>query len=195
MDLLLQILEEGRLTDSFGRKVDFRNTIVIMTSNLGADLIKKTTEIGFGVVEGSLDYDRIKEKIEAEVKKRFKPEFLNRLNDVVIFHPLNRGNLLQVITLEINKLQKRLNNRDVYIQLDEAACNFLVEQGFQPEMGARPLRRVIEQFLEDPLAEKLLMNPNEGRRCKVTVQDGKIIFIDEEVFLRHIQDKQKEQKK
>lgn len=188
MDLLLQILEEGRLTDSFGRKVDFRNTIIIMTSNLGADLIKKTTEIGFGVAEGSLDYERIKEKIEAEVKKRFKPEFLNRLNDIVIFHPLNRGNLLQVITLEINKLQKRLSNRDVYIQLDDAACSFLVEQGFQPEMGARPLRRVIEQFLEDPIAEKMLMNPNEGRRCKVTVQDGKIVFIDEEVFARHIQD-------
>lgn len=189
MDLLLQILEEGRLTDSFGRKIDFRNTIIIMTSNLGADLIKKSTEIGFGASEGTLDYERIKEKIEAEVKKRFKPEFLNRLNDIVIFHPLNRGNLLQVINLEINKLQKRLKNRDVFIQLDDTACGFLVEQGFQPEMGARPLRRVIEQFLEDPLAEKMLLHPNEGRRCKVTVQDGKIVFIDEEVFLRLPQEK------
>ncbi|WP_068469082.1 ATP-dependent Clp protease ATP-binding subunit [Candidatus Protochlamydia phocaeensis] len=182
MDLLLQILEEGRLTDSFGRKVDFRNTIIIMTSNLGADLIKKSTEIGFGAVESTLDYDRIKEKIESEVKKRFKPEFLNRLNDVVIFHPLNRDNLLQVISLEINKLQKRLGKREMYITLDEEAKNFLVDKGFQVEMGARPLRRTIEQYLEDPLAEKMLMNPNEGRRCLVTVENGEIKFIDEEIF-------------
>lgn len=182
MDILLQILEEGRLTDSFGRRIDFRNTIIIMTSNLGADLIKKSTEIGFGVSEGSLDYNHIKDKIEGEVKKKFKPEFLNRLNDVVIFHPLNKENLLHVIEIEIIKMQKRLQKREIYITLDDAAKNFLVDKGFQPEMGARPLRRTIEQYLEDPLAEKLLMNPTEGRRCLVTVQDDKIAFIDQEVF-------------
>lgn len=186
MDLLLQILEEGRLTDSFGRKIDFRNTIIIMTSNLGADLIKRSTEIGFGAAyEGSMDYEHIKEKIESEVKKRFKPEFLNRLNDIVIFHPLNRENLLHVISLEIGKLQKRLGRREVYIELDDAAKSFLVEKGFQPEMGARPLRRTIEQFLEDPLAEKMLMQPNEGRRCRITVQNGEIVFIDEDIFPLH----------
>lgn len=195
MDLLLQILEEGRLTDSFGRKVDFRNTIIIMTSNLGADLIKKSTEIGFGVVEGSMDYEHIKEKIEAEVKKRFKPEFLNRLNDIVIFHPLNRENLLHVIALEINKLQKRLSRREVYLFLDDEAKGYLVDKGFQPEMGARPLRRTIEQFLEDPLAERLLMNPNEGRRCRVTVENGEIKIIDEEVFPLHRTIEQKEKAK
>lgn len=182
MDILLQILEEGRLTDSFGRKIDFRNTIIIMTSNLGADLIKKSTEIGFGASEGSLDYAHIKEKIESEVKKRFKPEFLNRLNDVVIFHPLNRGNLLYVIDLEINKVQKRLQKREIYIHIDDAAKGFLVDKGFQPEMGARPLRRIIEQYLEDPLAEKLLTSPNEGRRCLVTVENDHLIFIDQEIF-------------
>lgn len=191
MDLLLQILEEGRLTDSFGRRVDFRNTIIIMTSNLGADLIKKSTEIGFGASEGSLDYEHIKEKIEAEVKKRFKPEFLNRLNDIVIFRPLNRENLLQVISLEIMKLQKRLGRREIYIDLDESARGFLVDKGFQPEMGARPLRRTIEQFLEDPLAEKLLMNPNEGRRCRITIQDGEFVIIDEEIFPLYKQPDQK----
>lgn len=194
MDLLLQILEEGRLTDSFGRKVDFRNTIIIMTSNLGADLIKKTTEIGFGVSEGSLDYAHIKEKIESEVKKRFKPEFLNRLNDIVIFQPLNRDNLLTVITLEIDKLQKRLKRREVFIDLDEAAKGFLVDKGFQPEMGARPLRRTIEQYLEDPLAEKMLMNPNEGRRCRISVQNGEIVFLEEEVFPLHKTDKKSDSK-
>ena len=153
MDLLLQILEEGRLTDSFGRKIDFRNTIIIMTSNLGADLIKKSTEMGFGASDGALDYEHIKEKIEGAVKKHFKPEFLNRLNDTVIFHPLKREALLLVIDIEIKKVQARLQRREVYITLDEKAKNFLVDKGFQPEMGARPLRRTIEQYLEDPLAE------------------------------------------
>lgn len=191
MDLLLQILEEGRLTDSFGRKVDFRNTIVIMTSNLGADLIKKTTEVGFGASEESLDYEHIKDKIEGAVKKQFKPEFLNRLNDMVIFRPLNRDSLLHVIELEIVKLQKRLKRRDIILQLTDEAKNFLVDKGFQPEMGARPLRRTIEQYLEDPLAEKLLHNPDEGRTCLVKVEDDHLIFIDQEVRHHYKDPKQK----
>ncbi len=183
MDLLLQILEEGRLSDSFGRKVDFRNTIIIMTSNLGADLIKRSTEIGFAAaVEGVMDYDRIKEKIDSEVKKRFKPEFLNRLNDIVIFHPLDKNNLLEVIALEIDKLEKRLRRRQVYLELDDAAKHFLVEKGFQPEMGARPLRRTIEQYLEDPLAEKLLLHPDLGRRCLATIKEDSLVLIDKETF-------------
>lgn len=192
-DLLLQILEEGRLTDSFGRKVDFRNTIIIMTSNMGANLIKKSTEVGFGAVEGSMDYDHIKEKIETEVKKELKPEFLNRLNDMIIFRPLNRESLSHVIEIEIKKVQDRLKRREVYITLDDKAKNFLVDKGFQPEMGARPLRRTIEQYLEDPLAEKLLMHPDEGRRCLVTVQEGEdhLSFVDQEVFSHYKEPKQK----
>jgi len=184
MDLLLQILEEGRLTDSFGRKIDFRNTIVIMTSNLGADLIKKSTEIGFGAMEGSLDYAHIKEKIEAAVKKHFKPEFLNRLNDMVIFQPLTKEQLLKVIGLEVGKLQSRLTKREVFIELDDKAKEFLVDKGFQPEMGARPLRRTIEQYLEDPLAEKLLSHPDEGRKCLVIIEGDHLVFVDQEVIPR-----------
>jgi ATP-dependent Clp protease ATP-binding subunit ClpC len=192
MDILLQILEEGRLTDSFGRKIDFRNTIVIMTSNLGADLIKKSTEVGFGAAaEGSMDYDHIKDKIEGAVKKQFKPEFLNRLNDMVIFRPLNRESLLAVIELEIKKVQNRLLRREVFITVDEKAKDFLVDKGFQPEMGARPLRRTIEQYLEDPLAEKLLMHPDEGRRCLVTVEGDHLTFIDQEVFEQKKEPKRK----
>lgn len=187
MDLLLQILEEGRLTDSFGRKVDFRNTIVIMTSNLGADLIKKSTEVGFGASEGSLDYDHIKDKIEGAVKKQFKPEFLNRLNDMVIFRPLNRDSLLHVIELEITKLQARLKKRDVILEMTDAAKGFLVDKGFQPEMGARPLRRTIEQFLEDPLAEVLLLHPDEGRTCLVEVEGDHLSFVDKDIR-HHIKD-------
>jgi ATP-dependent Clp protease ATP-binding subunit ClpC len=186
MDLLLQILEEGRLTDAFGRKVDFRNTIIIMTSNVGADLIKKSTEVGFGAsAEGSLDYAHIKETIEDAVKKRFKPEFLNRLNDIVIFHPLNKENLMHVIELEFTKVKERLDKKQIFLTMDEKAKNFFVDKGFQPEMGARPLRRIIEQYLEDPLAEKLLLHPNEGRRCLVTVENDQIAFIDQEVFPKY----------
>lgn len=195
MDILLQILEEGRLTDSFGRKIDFKNTIVIMTSNLGADLIRKSSEVGFMAQEGSLDYEHIKEKILAAVKKHFKPEFLNRLNDVVIFRPLNKEALLQVIEIELKKILARLSKRQVFLTLDESAKNFLVEKGFQPEMGARPLRRTIEQDLEDPLAEKLLMHPNEGRRCLVTVEGDHLVFKDQEVFLIEKKDKAKEKDK
>ncbi len=182
MDLLLQILEEGRLTDSFGRRVDFRNAIVIMTSNLGADLIRKGTTVGFGVQEGAPDYDTIKEKILEAVKKQFKPEFLNRVDDVVIFRPLNKESLLKVIELEVKKVSDRLQRKEIYMVLDDKAKKHLVEKGFQPEMGARPLRRLIEQYLEDPLAEKLLLHPEEGRRVLVTVEDDKLVFKDKEVF-------------
>jgi ATP-dependent Clp protease ATP-binding subunit ClpC len=192
MDILLQILEEGRLSDSYGRKIDFRNTIVILTSNLGADLIKKTTEVGFGAAEGSLDYAHIKEKIEQSVKKHFKPEFLNRLNDMVIFRPLDRDNLLHVIEIEVKKLQDRLAKKEVYLTLDEKAKNFLVDKGFQPEMGARPLRRTIEQYLEDPLAEKLLMHPDEGRRTEVTVDEQGLKFVDQEILQKRKNKEKKE---
>lgn len=185
MDLLLQILEEGRLTDSFGRKIDFRNTIVIMTSNLGADLIKKSTEVGFGAQAGSLDYEHIKDKIMEAVKKHFKPEFLNRLNDVVIFQPLQKEGLLRVIEIELKKLMARLARRELALNLDEAAKNFLVEKGFQPEMGARPLRRIIEQYLEDPLAEKVLLNPDEAFKYTVTVEGDHLGFVEEERKPRH----------
>ncbi|CRX37632.1 ATP-dependent Clp protease ATP-binding subunit [Estrella lausannensis] len=181
MDILLQILEEGRLTDSFGRKIDFKNTVIIMTSNLGADLIKKSSEVGFGAKEDTLDYNTIKDKIETAVKKHFKPEFLNRLNDFIIFHPLSREHLLHVIDIEVQKLQKRLEARQIFIELDDSAKGFLVEKGFQPEMGARPLRRTIEQYLEDPLAEKLLAEPDKGRRCLITAQDDSLVFKDLEL--------------
>lgn len=182
MNILLQILEEGRLTDSFGRKIDFRNTIVILTSNLGADLIRRQTEVGFGAVEGALDFEKMKEKIEGEAKKYFKPEFLNRLDDKVYFHILNKEAILNIIELEIKKIQARLQKKEVYIKLDDAAKDFLVEKGYLPEMGARPLKRTIELYVEGPLAELLLEHPDEGRRCLVTLDGDHLKFIDEEVF-------------
>ncbi|MGE5195754.1 MAG: AAA family ATPase, partial [Anaerolineae bacterium] len=180
MNLLLQILEEGRLTDSFGRKIDFRNTIIIMTSNLGADLIRKSSQVGFGAQEGIPDYKTIQEKINDAVKKGFKPEFLNRLDGVVIFKPLDQAHLMQVIDLEVQKVQNRLERKHIFITLDEKCKELLVSKGFQPEMGARPLRRIIEQYLEDPLAEKLLLNPGKGGYWLVTVEGDKLVFIDQE---------------
>lgn len=180
MNLLLQILEEGRLTDSVGRKIDFRNTIIIMTSNLGADLIRKSTEVGFGAKESVMDYKLMQEKIETAVKKHFKPEFINRLDGLVIFRTLDKTSLRAVIDLEFNKLKNRLEKKNIHVTIDNAARDFLVEKGYLPEMGARPLRRVIEQFLEDPLSEKLLQNPNQQKTYLISTKDDKIVFIDQD---------------
>jgi len=179
MNLLLQILEEGRLTDSVGRKIDFRNTIIIMTSNLGADLIRKSSEVGFGAKESIMDYKVMQEKIEGSVKKHFKPEFLNRLDGLVIFRTLSKEALRQVVDLEFKKLQDRLARKRILLTLDDTAREFLVEKGYVPEMGARPLRRVIEQYLEDPLAEKLLHHPNLEKNFLVIAKDGAIQFVDQ----------------
>ncbi len=179
MDILLQILEEGRLTDSFGRKVDFRNTIIIMTSNIGADLIKKSVEIGFGAREGSMDDKAIKEKIETEVTKKLKPEFLNRLDGMPIFHLLTRENLMAVIELEVKKLQERLKGREIAITLDDKAKSFLIDKGFQPEMGARPLRRKIDEYLVDQLTDELLQHPDQSKRYVVTADADKLVFQEQ----------------
>ena len=180
LNLLLQLLEEGHITDSFGRKIDFRNTIIIITSNLGADLIRRSSEVGFGVQEGMLDFKSMQEKIEGAVKKAFKPEFINRLDGIVIFKPLDRAHLFQVIDLEVKKFKARLSRKKISLDLDEKAKDFLVNKGFQPEMGARPLRRVIEQYLEDPLAEKLLLNPGKGGHWHVSSEFDKLIFTEQE---------------
>lgn len=183
MDILLQIFEEGRLTDSFGRKIDFRNTIIVLTSNLGADLLRSGGQLGFGASETpALDYEVTKSRIMEKVKKELKPEFLNRLNDYIIFHPLDKEHLKEVIVIEVRKLAKRLKDREIFLELDEKAKSFLVDKGFQPEMGARPLRRIIEEYLEDPLAEKVLQEPGMGRRCAVTSDGEKLVFEDLEVF-------------
>ena len=192
MNLLLQIMEEGKLTDSMGRKIDFKNTIIIMTSNLGADLIRKSTEMGFGAQDNLLDYKIIQEKIQGAVKKHFKPEFLNRLDNCVIFKTLDKKVLKEVVELEFKKLQDRLNKKGISITLDEKAKDLLVEKGFQPEMGARPLKRTIEQYLEDPLAEKLLLNPDKKVDYKVSAKKDLITFSEEE---RKDSDKDKDKKK
>lgn len=176
MDILLQILEEGRLTDSFGRKIDFRHAIVIMTSNLGADLIRRSTEIGFSQKQGMPDYPTIQRKMEDAMKKHFKPEFVNRLDGTVIFKPLDEIALNEIVHLEIEKVKKRLAKHNINVELTEEAIDHLVKLGNVPEMGARPLRRVIEQYIEDPLAERLIRNPNEGQRYRVNLKGEELEF-------------------
>lgn len=181
MNLLLQILEEGRLTDSFGRKIDFRNTIVIMTSNLGADLIRRQTEVGFGAQDPSVDYNKMKETVENATRKHFKPEFINRLDDLVVFKSLDKQRLLEIVDLEVKKVKARLTKKHILLNLDEKAKDYLVDKGFDPAMGARPIRRVIQTYLEDPLAEKLLLNPDKAGAYLATIDGGKMVFIEQEV--------------
>ncbi|BDS07519.1 negative regulator of genetic competence ClpC/MecB [Oceaniferula spumae] len=170
MNLLLQILEEGMVTDSFGRKIDFRNTIIILTSNVGASSIKRQTSLGFGAMQAEDgDFEGMKEKILEEAKKQFKPEFLNRLDDTVVFHMLEKKALNVIVDLECSKLYKRLQEKGIEIKLDKAARELLMEKGYDPNYGARPMRRAVERYLEDPLAESLLRaDIKEGDTVKVT---------------------------
>lgn len=176
MNMLLQILEEGRLTDAQGRKVDFRNTIVIMTSNIGADLIKRQTEIGFGVSDEGMDDETIREKITSEANKKLKPEFINRLDGLVIFHQLTKENLKGVLDIEVKKVMERLRGRDIEIEIDEKAKEFLIDQGFQSEYGARPLRRKIEELLVDPLTDEILRHPDEPQFYSISAGKDKLLF-------------------
>lgn len=160
MNILLQILEEGKLTDSLGREIDFRNTIIVMTSNLGSDLIRKTTEVGFGVNMEKISFTAMKEKIDKAVEKHFKPEFINRLDGTVIFRSFDKEQLVKIIDIEIAKLCKRLSRKNITIEVSQQAKEFLADKGHRPEMGARPIRRSVESYLEDPLSEMLLKNPN-----------------------------------
>ena len=156
MHLLLQILEEGKVTDSLGRKIDFRNTIIIMTSNVGAELIKRQTSLGFGASSGADSYEQMRDKILEESKRIFKPEFLNRLDDMIVFHTLSRQDLAKIVELEVAKVIGRVGTKAIKVQLDPSAVEFLIDKGYDPTYGARPMRRAVEKFLEDPLAEELL---------------------------------------
>ena len=170
MNLLLQILEEGMVTDSFGRKIDFRNTIIILTSNVGASTIKRQTSLGFGAMSADdADFEGMKGKILEESSKYFRPEFLNRLDELVVFHMLEKKNLEVIVDLECEKLFKRLEEKDIVLKLDKSSRDLLIEKGYDPKYGARPMRRAVERFMEDPLAEALLKGDvKEGDNVKVS---------------------------
>ena len=168
-NMLLQIMEEGRLTDSFGRQVDFRNTIVILTSNIGADMIKGGQSFGFGKREETVDYDQLQKQLLAETEKFFRPEFINRLDDVIVFRPLTKDDLYQIIDIELAKVDSRLKEKGMEMHLDQNAKDFLIEKGYNPDFGARPLRRALSSFIEDPMAESLLAGDyKSGDRIDIT---------------------------
>ncbi len=177
MHLLLQILEDGKVTDSLGRKIDFRNTIIIMTSNVGADLIRRQTTMGFGAPKDTHDYETMREKILEETKRVFKPEFLNRLDEIIVFHTLSKPDLLKIVDLEVDKVKRRLKLKEIEIVLDEPAHEFVINKGYDPTYGARPMRRAVERYLEDPLAEELLKGGvKAGDIVEVTVAGDKLAF-------------------
>src|SRR5438132_1546091 len=177
MNMLLQILEEGKLTDNVGRVVDFRNTIILLTSNVGSETIRKQTTIGFTAASEGMSYEKMREKILDDAKKVFRPEFLNRLDDVIVFRSLNKPDLIQILELEVKKVMERLKGRNIQIQLDDKAKDFLVEKGYDPVYGARPMRRSVERYLEDPLAEEILKGHlHENDPIQVTVEGDKLVF-------------------
>lgn len=172
MHLLLQILEEGKVTDSLGRKIDFRNTIIIMTSNVGAELIKKQMTLGFGAPKLDDNYDNMRDKILEETKRVFKPEFLNRLDDIIVFHTLTKSDLVTIVDLEVAKVAARIRARNIHIQLDESAKDFIIEKGYDPQYGARPMRRAVEKYLEDPVAEELIRGTYKAGETLQVKRDG-----------------------
>jgi len=176
-NILLQIMEEGNLTDSFGRRVDFRNTILIMTSNIGADIIKNQTGLGFRKKTAEATYEQTKEILMKEVERHFRPEFLNRLDDIIIFRQLTREDLKQIVDIELAKVRDRLTSQALELALTDEAKEFLINQGYNPDFGARPLRRAIENLIEDHLSEELLRGSYKGkRRITVSVRENHLYF-------------------
>jgi len=175
-NMLLQIMEEGHLADARGRKVDFRNTIVVMTSNIGADMIKRQTAFGFQpvrdeVIEEKQSYEEMRKKLMDALKRVFRPEFMNRVDGVIVFRALNKADIRQIVSLELNKVVGRLVEHHISLRATEAALDQLVEEGYDPEMGARPLRRVIQNKIEDHLSDALLSHQ---------FVDGDTIVVDVE---------------
>jgi ATP-dependent Clp protease ATP-binding subunit ClpC len=156
-NILLQVLDEGHLTDNYGRVIDFKNTVVIMTSNVGARDLTKTKSLGFTSGDAAQNWERRAEKVRDELKNVFNPEFLNRLDDVIVFHPLTREHISQIVNVLLKDVRKRLAEEELTLKLSEAATEFLVKHGYDEQYGARPLKRAIQKFIEDPLSEKILM--------------------------------------
>lgn len=175
-NILLQILEEGKLTDSMGRVIDFRNTIILLTSNVGAEATRKVN-IGFGNTNEEANTERLKAQLLEEAKKTFRPEFLNRLDEILVFRPLNKEDLVKVLDLEMSKLSTRLRHKDIELELEESARDLLIKKGYDPVYGARPMRRTVEQMVQDPLAEEILRGHiRPGERVKVGVDKESLIF-------------------
>ncbi|WP_430510761.1 ATP-dependent protease ATP-binding subunit ClpC [Gottfriedia solisilvae] len=176
-NILLQVLEDGRLTDSKGRTVDFRNTLVIMTSNVGASALKTNKYVGFNINDGAKDYQDMKGKVMEELKKAFRPEFLNRIDETIVFHSLEKKHIKEIVHLMVNSLTKRLKEQEIELELSDAAIDKIADEGFDPEYGARPLRRAIQKQIEDRLSEELLKGAVEkGQKVVLDVQENEYVI-------------------
>jgi len=176
-NIMLQVLEEGRLTDSFGRKVDFKNTVIIMTSNIGAEILKKQGSIGFKSQAAEVTYQTMKAQLLEEVKKTFKPEFLNRVDDIIVFRSLTKEDLEKIVEIETREVESRLRDQNIMLDLTKEAKDFLIERGFDAVFGARPLKRTIQRFLEDPLAEEIISGRfKAGIKVKVSAKVDHLEF-------------------
>jgi ATP-dependent Clp protease ATP-binding subunit ClpC len=173
-NILLQVLDEGHLTDNYGRMIDFKNTVVIMTSNVGAKDIMRNRSLGFGATDSAGDFSRISDKVKEELQHAFNPEFLNRLDDVIVFHPLGREHIAQIVSILLADVQKRLGDEELTLKLTDAAVDFLVKHGYDQAYGARPLKRAIQKWIEDPLSERILLAEfSRGDEIEVDVaEDG-----------------------
>jgi ATP-dependent Clp protease ATP-binding subunit ClpC len=181
MHMLLQILEEGKLTDSVGRQVDFRNTVVILTSNLGHGSGTMSGGLGFSDVSEKANYAQLKQRMLDAAKRAFKPEFLNRIDEIIVFRELSKSDVDVILDLELQKVRDRVAVRGWRLQLQKKGREFLLKQGYNQQMGARPLRRALSRYLEDPLAEKLLREGMKGEGViSITEKDGKLVFTPKE---------------
>ncbi|TLY30278.1 MAG: ATP-dependent Clp protease ATP-binding subunit, partial [Nitrospirae bacterium] len=182
-NVLLQVLDDGVLTDSLGRKVDFKNTVVIMTSNLGTKLIQKGVSLGFHRPEQSEQNQRMKDEVLTELRRAFSPEFLNRIDEVVVFHQLEKEHLISILDILLRELNVRLVERGVQIEINEDVKQWLIKEGYQPLYGARPMRRTIQRIIGDPLSEELIKGRfKDARKVKVVMRDGAPAFVEEEAM-------------
>jgi ATP-dependent Clp protease ATP-binding subunit ClpC len=179
-NILLQVLDEGTLTDSYGRKVDFKNTVIIMTSNLGARLIEKATPLGFQRNISEMVYEKIKENVLTELKKTFNPEFLNRVDEIVVFHPLEKAHLLSIIDLLVEETNRMLiEQHELLIEVTDEVKEWIIKQYYQPTYGARPMRRAVQKVIEDPLSEEILKGRFKSvHKINVILEGEKPAFIE-----------------
>ena len=181
-NMLLQVLDDGRLTDSNGRTVDFRNTIIVMTSNVGARELKDNKFVGFGGAKDTADYETIRSTMMKELKEAFRPEFINRVDDIIVFHSLEKEELREIVTLMVSQLAERLQEQKIHLEITDAGKDKIVEEGYDPEYGARPLARAIQKSVEDRLSEAILAGEDfEGKRVIIDFKDDEYDIRTEEM--------------
>ena len=178
-NILLQVLDEGHLTDNYGRVIDFKNTVVIMTSNVGARDITKGKALGFSQPDAQTSFERMEEKVKDEISRVFNPEFLNRVDDTIVFHPLSRDHIAEIVDIMFRDVQSRLSDEGLTLVRTDAATAFLVDHGYDENFGARPLKRAIQRYVEDPLSDKILLgefSPGDEIQVDVAEEGEKLVF-------------------